>query len=297
MKHISNLLALGALILCAMCSVSCNKDNPREENYASVDFSFKITEVRHSKTFTWDVVANAVAIDPAEQELQELWITSYNTVTVTALPLAQGFEGVNYSSSDPKRVKVLKVDAQACTLEYVGDTAEGAPVTITAKAGEFTHSFKVFSKEVIPLEGVEFWHDFENDGNEVCHIAKTYGPNEYGEFNTFTGHSNIQPNRTKYERGPMHVRIGKLVPENASFRYVVKTKVEEHSNYPVMKDFVGYGDQRKDFSEFQGKETDMNYVYNNIEYNYVLFYFNVNTKEPQNKENRICGFYYTWYKE
>lgn len=296
MKHLNTILAMAALLLCAMCSVSCNKDNPREEKYASVDFSLKISEVRHSKTYTWDVAGNAVSIDPAEQELQELWITAWNTTTVTALPLAQGFEGVNYSSSDAKKVKVTKVDDQSCTLEYVADTEGNVPVTITAKAGDYVHSFKVFAKEVIMIEGIEFWHDFNLDGNEELTIANvgmrnSQGPADMQHGTTFTQIQNELPYK---ERHAIHIRIGKLVPENASFRYVVKINVEEKSDDPIST--FPRGSQQKDFEDFVGLETYMNKNNTNIIGDSIGFFFNVNSKTPINNGNFDGGCCYSWYK-
>lgn len=298
MKHtIYNLLAAAALSFCAACFVSCGDQlNPKPEQVASVDFDLKVSEVRQSHTFEWDVAGNRISIDPAEQELQQLWVTTWNTCTVSAIGKNSSFEGVNFSSSDPKAVKISRKDNRSCILEYAADS--NSPVTITASAGDYTHSFQVFSKEVIPLEGVEFFHDFLLDGNETRDVAKATGPNEYGEFNNFTGFYAIQPGRKWKEKTPIHVRIGKLVPENASFRYVVKTWVEENNSNPearLMKDFVPNGNVRKDFSEFQGKQTDMSVNDNDRRNaNYVLFYFNVNSKEPVNEQNRISGYYYDW---
>ena len=208
-----NLLAVAALSMCAMCFTSCNKETPQEQKYASVDFGLKITEVRHSKTFEWDVNGNAVHIDVAEQELQELWITKWNTTTVTALPLAQGFEGVNYSSSDPNKVKVTMVDEQSCTLEYVADTDNGAPVTITAKAGDYVHSFKVFSKQTIKLEGIHFYID----GTERLLKLRSVAGRCLEEECVF-----LHQGPKKADWHEVTLTIGKLEPENASFRYVVE---------------------------------------------------------------------------
>ena len=275
--------------------VSCNKDNPKEENYASVDFELKINEVRQSKTFTWDVTGNKVAIDPAEQELQELWVTAWNTVTVTALPLATGFQGANYSSSDPKKVKVTKVDDQSCTIEYVADTEGNVPVTITAKAGTYVHSFSVYTKEVIMITGIEFWHDFNLDGNEELTIANVGIRNSQGgaDMQHGTAFTQIQNDLPKTERHKIYIRIGKLVPENASFRYVVKTEVVEKSDEQIAT--FPRGSQQKDFEEFVGLETYMNKNNTNLIVNTICFFFNVNSKTPVNNGNFDGGCFYTWY--
>ena len=302
--NLFSFLAVAAVSLCAMCISACNENklNPKEEGYASADFSLKVTEVRHSKTFVWEVAGNKIAIDPSEQELQELWITKWNTTTVTALPKDEAFEGVNYSSSDPKIVKVSKIDETACQLEYVADSGTDAPVTITAKAGTFVHTFQVYAKEVIRIEGVEFFHDFYRDGNEVRCVAKAgvYDPNagSYKGLQNVTSICNIQPEWNAYEKQPIHIRIGKLVPENASFRYVVRTQVEEHRDVSSLSENFFYdGPQNKDFSEFQGKETDMNRNYSSSVDSVIAFFFNVKTIAPEKKENYDCGCVYNWFRK
>ena len=174
-------------------------------------------------------------------------------------------------------------------------------MTITAKAGSFVHTFQVYAKEVIRIEGVEFFHDFYRDGNEVRCVAKAgvYDPNagSYKGLQNGTGISNIQPEWNAHEKQPIHIRIGKLVPENASFRYVVRTQVKEDrtSGFLISEDFFYDGPQQKDFSEFQGKETDMAENGSTSRTNIIGFFFNVKTIVPENKENYDSGCWYDWY--
>lgn len=262
MKHIHTLLAAAALALCAACFSSCKKDNPAEVNYASADFVLKISEERQSHTFEWDVISNAVSIDPAEQKLQELWVTKWNKVTVTALPKDAGFEGVNYSSLDPKSVKVIKVDDQTCTLEYIADSS--SPVTISANAGSYVHSFKVHSKEVIELEGVA-WQLKGRTGDPIYLESKLipgkWKGSDYTEQDLIKQRAYYKKFDSKEEYlafMPATTTILNLIPENASFRRVVNFRKpyyidpEEGTPLPSQTQDIE-GTCNKDFSELQGK--------------------------------------------
>ncbi len=255
MKRIIQFLVVAAIT--GACLVSCKKDNPVEENYPSVDFNLKITEERDSHTFEWDVNGNNVSIDPAEQKLQELWVTSLNTVTVSALPKGSDFEGVNYSSSDAKRIKVIKVDDQTCTLEYIADTDEGQPITITAKAGEYSHSFKVFSKNVIPLEGVKWL--FGPLGGQLEEYITEFNRTEDNVYPPRESEVTVRIPMTVTEQRETgridYLQIVDLVPENCSHR-----KVKWYSSNYIEIDeehtTLNHGRDRQsggDFSKIKGQ--------------------------------------------
>ena len=247
-----------------MCSVlSCNKDNPPEVGYASADFSLKASEFRQSHTFEWDVLPSGqVSIDPAEQKLQELWITYWNTVTVLAIAKDSQFEGVNDSSSDPKKVKVNKVDDSTCTLEWVGDTAEGEAVTITASAGSYTHTLKVYAKEVITLEGVLFDVNGRQYFSQIIPGEWKYDGYSIDDMNRYNkDNTTYFDTEAEYDAFmPAVVTVLDLEPENASFRLVKNYTITEGYIFPetnaLPKSNIGdyVGGCTKDFSEFKGRQ-------------------------------------------
>lgn len=228
MHKIHTFLATAALLFCAVCSTSCNKDNPAEVNYASADFALKASEFRQSHTFDWDVLPSGqVSIPESEQKLQELWVTKWNTVTVFALPKDSKFEGVNFSSSDTRKVKVRKIDDRSCELEWMGDTADGETISINANAGSYSHTLRVYAKEVIELKGfhVEFC------GYKFC--TKLWPTDEdlnIQRHQWTLDWEKIKANTAKDEDGktipkeifdkkPLYISVKSLEPENASFRY------------------------------------------------------------------------------
>lgn len=293
MHKIHTLIAAAALLFCAVCSVSCNKDNPAEVNYASADFALKASEFRQSHTFEWDVLPSGqVSIPESEQKLQELWVTKWNTVTVFALPKDSKFEGVNFSSSDTRKVKVKKIDERTCELEWVGDTADGETVSINANAGSYSHTLRVYAKEVIELKGfhVEFcgykfctklWPtDAELDGFpahtitlNVNKILDGTAKDEEGQTVTIEG---LQSKKNAY------ITVLSLEPENASFRYCTYLMVHypngtEESTLPITPypQFV----TDMDFSEIQGKTAFFSSQSGNGDRLVIRFLTNSKTKE------------------
>lgn len=268
MHKIHTLIAAAALLLCAVCSVSCNKDNPAEVNYASADFALKASEFRQSHTFDWDVLPSGqVSIPETEQKLQELWVTKWNTVTVFALPKDSKFEGVNFSSSDPSKVKVRKIDERTCELEWVGDTADGETVSINANAGSYSHTLRVYAKEVIELKGfhVEFcgykfctklWPtDAELDGFPKHTLTLDFAKVKDGTVKDEEGKT-VTSEYISSLRPRQYITVLSLEPENASFRYCTYLMVHypnatEESTLPITP-YPQYVTDM-DFSEIQGK--------------------------------------------
>lgn len=294
MKHMNyNLIAAAALSFCAVCFVSCGDQlNPKPEQVPSVDFDLKVTEVRQSHTFEWDVVGNKIGIDPAEQELQELWVTSWNTCTVYAIGKEATFEGVNFSSSNAKAVKINKVDAESATLEWVSDS--DTPVTITASAGDYTHSFQVYSKQVIRLVG---FHVFVDHGDGV---EKEYHHTRIGEpsFGVSIEQEGARYGFPETYTKRVTLRWGKLEPENASFRFVRRyeeltpapsydTKMSRMNNETDLPPFIF---NMVDWSEYEGKIGIADQNIGPLNWENIGIYFVQDSKEESGGKLERKGF-------
>lgn len=294
MKHmIYNLIAAAALSFCAACFVSCGDQlNPKPEQVPSVDFDLKVTEVRQSHTFEWDVVGNKISIDPAEQELQELWVTSWNTCTVYAIGKDATFEGVNFSSSNAKAVKINKVDAESATLEWVSDS--DTPITITASAGDYTHSFQVYSKQTIRLVG---FHVFVDHGDGV---EKEYHHTRIGEpsFGVHIEQEGARYGAPKTYTKRVTLRWGKLEPENASFRFVRRyeeltpapsydTKMSLMNKEAELPPFIF---NMVDWSEYEGKIGIADQNIGPLNWENIGIYFVQDSKEESGGKLERKGF-------
>lgn len=270
MKNVFPSLALSALILLA---AACEKSpNPEIKKFAEADFDITLTETRqtHDFVYAYDKVSGTLSIDPKEQKLQELWVTKWNNVTLSAEGLEAGFEGVNASSSAPETIRISRKDPRTFSLEYLGD----GQAVITVWSGEkYSYSFDVFAKEVIDLEYVEMgitdqdgfrtvklkaqeYHDFEslNAYDEYGYTADSTFVTfctEYLKFKDYRKPKRVDkyiegfPGKSKYcdqEHDGVYFEIMGLHPENSSWRCAtLKANISPRVSITEMNEKVGLG--------------------------------------------------------
>lgn len=224
---------IAALLSCSLILFnSCNKDlNPAPEKHTDAEFRLILTETRQGKDFIWEMRDGKPFCE--EQRLRELWVTGWNDCLLLAEGLEEGFDGVNFSSSDPGKVRIEKIDSYRCHLRYIADSPEG--ISIHAEAGSKTHSFQLFSKERIEPEGIslsiggrELHLDFNPrhkypyiyDGQPVSkHIKLGKNLQFYVWYDEGKQEIALYDGDKPWEGEVLE--IGELIPENASFRHVV----------------------------------------------------------------------------
>lgn len=175
----------GTAFVLAVLFASCEKTPV----YPDAQFDFKVNEQRQTHTFIWDYMgagagASASGLSCKEQvDGYPLVVTSWNKVVIKATSTDPHFQGVSVSSSDGKKVWVREISTgdkhDEYELVYSSDTdrndtqvnfdtpeyfwkqktwtkSDYSPglVTITVAAGSFTRSFKVASRDVIPLRAI-----------------------------------------------------------------------------------------------------------------------------------------------
>ena len=179
MKHtIYNLLAAAALSFCAVCSVSCDKNNPLSPNKDNpVETSlnaaaFDITLLDHEKGFEKDSLYcfegiwkkdafyfGYLKLDPMTPNILP---DGKNQIEFVISSEAAGFEGVNASSSS-RCINIVQ-DGKDHTRYHLEWVAEGES-TITFWNGEGATrkeiSFQATSKAYIPIETIKFRIDGE----------------------------------------------------------------------------------------------------------------------------------------
>ena len=282
------LIIFGAETVFSLLCLSCTKDlNPKPEPHVDVDFSLNVEELRQSHTFLWNVLDAGVMC--AEQSIQEIWVTDWNKCEVVSFSDDPSFDGVNFSSSSPEIVKVVKTGEATCQLVRVGDSS-GEGVVITASTGENTHSFVVFSKSVIPLESVHVRYGYEDywlkkDATQkypYMVYADQQGCYKYRLGKKRFGYADVEGVRffdenmdeVTLESETTRLEILGLVPENASFRYVVNwyscnsNKVSSWDNafciipkevdpWPAGHNEKSAGFMGLDWAEIQGSHTEV----------------------------------------
>jgi len=295
------LLAVACTTLLFHTGCDPNRLNPAKEDYPSAKFELKVNEHRQSKDFVWSAKGSTISIDPSEQELQELWLTKWNTITLTASSSDKSFQGVNFSSSSPKVVHINKIDSRSCTLEYLKDS-EG-PVTITAQAGSYSYSFPVYSTEVIDTKGfivhLEAPEPIDNKTLEFNCYSTYKSPVDNGNWKYKMTQTGATPGNFLSYRGPFIITIGHLIPENASFRYVANTiyqvlqpgdctpyGINEQNALVGLPPIAAYN-EHGDWSAFEGRKGILN---PKVIYGSGFVYCLVkNSKEPSENHNAGVG--------
>ena len=212
MERKSPVLRTLPLLLAATSLLSCQKDlNPKAVSHSDAEFTLTLSELRQGAEFTWRASEDS-PLHCDEVSLQEFWMTSWNSATLTAESAEKDFDGVNFSSSDTEVVSVEKLDERTCRLVF--RSSSDTTVTVTASSGP-THSvsIEVHSEKTISLRGVlisvgdlpveipvgTYRERILPDDEAYVWMEKTV------DYATYPGDT---------------VRLVSLIPENASFRHL-----------------------------------------------------------------------------
>lgn len=232
------------LILMSATCISCTKGlNPRPSRHNDCPFSLSVSEKRQEADFLWDI-SPAGELSCDSQELQELWVSKWNDCLVEARSDDASFNGVNFISSDPSRVGVVPVDGNGCRLVYRSDTADGETVTIGAWSGEGHRTeFKVRSASVISLKGIMLHLGDMDIELPLSFYRERIYPDDpaYIWFDKVVDYAGYSGDT---------LRVGHLVPENASFRHVERLRF--FSEADTLGELTGAKDL--DWSEIEGKK-------------------------------------------
>lgn len=286
LRSMKRLIVVCAVAISAVLC-SCSKSlNPRPEPHADVEFSLAIKETRQSHVFVWEVGDEGVRCE--EQTLCELWVTDWNSCEVTAFSDNPAFDGVNFSSSAPDIIGVEKIDGRTCALRRKGDAPDG--VVISAEAGTHRVSFRVYAKDVVPLKSIHLkyggqdYYVEKDDTQRYPYMLYADQKNcrKYDLGRKMFGYADVNGVRffdenmqeiTKNSE-TTSLELLELVPENASFRYVVNwyscntDKIyawdnayciipEEIDPWPGGAEEKSPGFTGLDWSEIQGRRTEV----------------------------------------
>ena len=238
MKNFTFAAALSA-ILCLSCTKS---PNPRPSRHNDCAFTLSVSETRQGAHFIWNIASDG-HVSCTTQSIQELWVTNWNECILEASSDDPAFDGVNFSSSDPDKLAVSPIDSKRCRLVYRSDTEEGRPVTINAWSGEGNRKeFPALSAASISLKGVMLHLGDMDIELPLSYYREKIYPDDpaYIWFDKVVDYSSY--------KGDI-LRIGHLIPENASFRHVDRLRFFSEC------DDIGelMGGEDFDWSEIEGK--------------------------------------------
>ena len=141
---------------------SCNsKLNPEVKDLPGADFTVSAIETRGTDVeFPWTISPNGKT-DSVNEQIDEMYVTQYNKVTLTVKGNGAGFTGVNIESSNPKAVQVHELSANNYVLIYVADGS--ADISIWNGSGQAIKrtTFHVTAQEYIDVTGLRFTYGGE----------------------------------------------------------------------------------------------------------------------------------------
>lgn len=159
------------MMVAACAAVSCDKDKPDEKNPPVVEvpaapFTLTAVESRNGHDYPW-TISRAGVTNSVEEELDEMWLTMYNSIVVTVTPDGAGeFPGFNVRSSNTSVVEVVNVNSNSFELKR-SFVQRGTEATIEVWNGSGSTmqktSFQVKAKQMI--EPTAFV--FEVDGKRI----------------------------------------------------------------------------------------------------------------------------------
>ncbi len=223
------------------CKDKENVDSPTAEN---VDFDIEIRENRHGRIFIWNV-GKSGRTDSVEEDIDDLYVTKYNSVELSVSSSDSRFSGVAVETSADKVVSVKRIGENTFRLGYEGDGEAAIQVWTGSKNGPTSRRIHVRGKREIHLKGIwmscQRWHiDLEKEtaekvGKDTVFLVKEVVYNEATHSSTGGTKIYLGKDRDVYYEGG-HRRytfetwyeyktIG-LEPENASFRYLMSAMTD-----------------------------------------------------------------------
>ena len=210
-----------AVAVAASLSASCNKNKPEDKNppvveVAAAPFTLTAVESRNGHDYPWTISRTGVT-DSVEEDLDEMFVTMYNSIVVTVNPDGPGeFPGFNVRSSNTQVVEVKNISGNSFRLQR-SFAQRGTEATIEVWNGsgstEQKVSFKVNAKQMI--EPTAFV--FEVDGKRI--EVPLYDNYKEGDKNAVTILT-IPESEKDANTDIIHkIVCAGVVPENASCDY------------------------------------------------------------------------------
>ena len=210
------------MMVAACAAVSCDKDKPDEKNPPVVEvpaapFTLTAVESRNGHDYPW-TISRAGVTDSVEEELDEMWLTMYNSIVVTVNPDGPGeFPGFNVRSSNTQVVEVKNISGNSFELQR-SFAQRGTEATIEVWNGSGSTmqktSFQVKAKQMI--EPTAFV--FEVDGKRI-EVPLYYSWQE-GDQHAVTILTIPESEKDANTNVIHKIVCAGVVPENASCDYV-----------------------------------------------------------------------------
>ena len=248
---------LAAIVIAAVMSiVSCRKTplNPEVETLPAAEFALSAVETRMTEVeFPWSI-SKTGKTNSLNEDLDDMYVTQYNKVTLSVKGTGSGYKGVNVESSKPNTVQVHELSAGSYVLVYVTDGEADISVWNGGKNDEIRTTFHVTAKKAIYPTAAIFILDEGTENEKEIRIKEwfidekteffryyatfinVHKPLDYRDLyktNAFDIFINRNERVATYPPKVLHtIRFKTIEPENTSFRNLIfaSSKYNECAN-------------------------------------------------------------------
>lgn len=258
--------AIAAMLIAGSVFSSCKKiDDDPSETYPAAAFTLSAVEDRYTYfNFPWTISKTGVT-DSVNEDIDKMYVTKYNTLTLEVKGTGAGFQGVNVKSSNAEAVRVTQLDANHYDLSYLKDGEADISVWNGGKKDEVRTTFHVTAKEAIYPTAAVFVLDEGTENEQIVKATEWFIDEKDNFFRYYDGLINvhkpldyrslyannaegfqifIDPKEGEEEfPGIIHtVRFKTIEPENTSFRTMGfnATMYRSFMISPIDKDWKDY---------------------------------------------------------
>lgn len=269
-------LKLIPLAVAVALGAACNKDRPDEKNPAQAElpaapFTLTAVETRGSASYPW-TVSRAGVTDSVNEEADDLYVTSLNSLVFTVTPDAgSAFAGFNVRSSQPSAVEVKALDQYTFEMRRpLGASGSEAVVEVWNGSGSSVEkvSFKVFSRQLVEPTHMVFLVDGKKvlvPVSETAAEAREHFKKHLEEHTVL-----VMPESEKTPNWEMgldesndwsdivvhEIVIKGLYPENTSFDYIEQDRIWKINISPLWIQILEGWDLQYTLDKFKGSITE-----------------------------------------
>ena len=280
-----------SLILLLLAAASCRKTpagplvdpkNPAVQDLPGAAFTLTASENRYTdKPFPWTISKTGVT-DSVREQIDQMYVTTYNVVTVTVTGDGAAYKGFNVASSNTDAVEIVSLSQDTFTLGYVKDGEADISVWNGSGSSEQKTTFHVTAQHEIFPKAVVFVLDEGTEREKEVRAEEWFIDEQDSFIRYYDGLINVHKPldyRSLYDNGEWHVyvdgkeadglsspevlhtlRYERVEPENTSFGTITFTskRYNEFLN-PKWLDYLKAQNLSTDWiNEWTGNIVDLN---------------------------------------
>lgn len=264
-KHLLNIAVMTAILAAGIVSNSCKKIDPEAagESFPAAAFTLSAVEDRYApEPYRWTISKNGVT-DSVSEELDEMYVTRYNTVTLEVKPTGTGFQGVNVRSSNPASVRVTQLDQTHYDLSYLKEGESDITVWNGGRKDEVRTTFHVKAERAVYPTAAVFIFDEGTEREKEIKCTEWFideKQNFESYYQRFTNYHKELDGRDLFKNNGFHIvlksnevteenawwilpvplmhtiKLIRIEPENTSFNYLY-VDAKEYNEH-LMENFV-----------------------------------------------------------